>query len=146
MIGKVIDQIPQKRSKTMTEENNSMWNETAEIQDFDIEVPFFVKFDLDDDGHETVRQPTAQDVAAIYSGGCESGAWMPSVTYYTALRNVAENARELECYLDDMGITVGRGLDDGIMSTAVTLVSTAVEVWAHRVHQELVALGYEEVS
>ena len=125
-------------------EDNSMWNEEAQVQDFDIDVPFFVKFDIDADG-ETVRQPTAQDVAAIYHGGCSSGAWMPAVTYYTAGRNIAENAREIEEYLDAAGIEIEKGAHDDIMMVAVRMVSTAVSVWAERVHEELVGLGYEEV-
>ena len=126
------------------DEAKSMWDEQELVQDLGIDVPFFVKFDIGAEDGTQFKHPTVQDVASIFQGGCDSGAWMPAVTYYSALRNLAENAIEIEDYLDEVGWGITKSTEDGIMTVACEMVSAAVEIWAAGVHQELVALGYEE--
>jgi len=41
------------------------------------------------------------DVAAILQGGCQSGAYMPAVTYYQARQTMNEHGDEVMQYLED---------------------------------------------
>ena len=52
--------------------DQEIWNDDTPISalDVDIEIPRWIEQDI-----------SPQDVAAIVQGGCESGAYMPAVTY-----------------------------------------------------------------
>jgi len=81
------------------------------------------------------------DIAAIVQGGCESGAYMPAVTYWQALQTMNEHGDDVLQYIDDVGCTVD-GADLVPMSwagMACHLLSMAVEIWAHSTYAELEA-------
>ena len=69
------------------------------------------------------------DIAAINQGGCESGAYMPAVTYYTASQTMAEHGDDVLDYLDDHDNK--RDLPHGIswVGMAVFYLSDAVELF-----------------
>ena len=108
-----------------------LWNAPEEpVTSFGIDVPAWIEQDV-----------TPYDVAAIVQGGCASGAYMPAVTYSTALATMAEHGDDVLDYIDgahglgeiqgpDMAQTSWAGL-------AVSFVSLAVELWASSVAEEL---------
>lgn len=74
------------------------------------------------------------DIKAIIQGGCESGAYMPAVTYYTALETMNKYSKAVEQELEASGI--GEFGDTPVLdsentwsSLAVYYVSLAVELW-----------------
>jgi hypothetical protein len=75
---------------------------------------------------------TVGDVIAITEGGCASGAYMPAVTYRSALRTMNEYGDEVlyfihECGMDASLIVATAG---GWAVMACDLLSAAVEAWA----------------
>ncbi len=41
------------------------------------------------------------DIAAVLQGGCDSGAYMPAVTYYDAAQTMSEHGDNVLQYLED---------------------------------------------
>jgi hypothetical protein len=41
------------------------------------------------------------DIAAVLQGGCDSGAYMPAVTYHTAAQTMTQHGDEVLQYLED---------------------------------------------
>lgn len=86
------------------------------------------------------------DVAAIIQGGCDSGAYMPAVTYHQALATMSEHGCEVLDYIADY---IGDPFEllaerlDGRFSNrsweglACFFVSVAVECWAQSIEYEL---------
>jgi len=115
-----------------------LWNTDTpinEINGLDIDVPGWIDQDI-----------TPADVAAIVQGGCASGAYMPAVTYYKALETMNADGDDVLEYIES---TLGelpnvKGQSWGQM--ACTYVSTAVEIWASGVHDELEAFEPEEAE
>jgi len=84
-------------------------------------------------------EPTTHDVAAILQGGCDSGAWMPAVTYWAALETMR---RDGDAVLDALSTTWADPADlidsEGSWGAwACALVSTAVELWAASIGDDL---------
>lgn len=74
---------------------------------------------------------TWEEVQAIQRGGCASGAYMPAVTYRTAVERMTEHDSAVMNYLDDMGVDLGSVNEHpSFAAIAVRLLSTAVECWA----------------
>lgn len=74
------------------------------------------------------------ELQAIIQAGCASGAYMPAVTYHTALEIMSKYSDDIEGEIVDV-------YPDGLLFTpeidswsglAVKLVSSAVEVWCYR--------------
>ena len=106
----------------------------------EVEVPRFVC-----DPHDG-RTPTAHDLAAILEGGCASGAWMPAVTYWSALKIMAECEGAVMCRIEDAGLEPSQVIDpsDSWCGWACSLVSCAVELWAAEVAEQVADLLDEE--
>ena len=52
-----------------------------------------------------ITQPLSPaDIAAILQGGCDSGAYMPAVTYHEARVTMAEHGDDVLGYLDEFGV------------------------------------------
>lgn len=107
----------------------SVYNEKALAADEDgetVDVPVWIEQDI-----------TPADVAAIIQGGCESGAYMPAVTYHQALSTMAEHGDDVLQYIEDrdgMPESLPAGSWAGL---ACWFVSAAVELWAAEVESEL---------
>lgn len=81
---------------------------------------------------------TPSEVAAIYQGGCSSGAYMPAVTYHLASRTMNEHGDDVLQYLEDYsdGIPeIPRG--ESWSGIAVFFLSYGVELWASMAHDQL---------
>lgn len=70
-------------------------------------------------------------VGAIQYGGCASGAYMPAVTYHTALETMNEYGSEIIEYLEDVYGEIPQPPKGETWSgLAVFYFSLAVETWA----------------
>jgi hypothetical protein len=99
-----------------------LWNtETAicDIPGLDIDVPDWIVPDI-----------SPNDVAAIVQGGCASGAYMPAVTYYDALKTMAEHGDEVLDYIEGAAGELPDISGQGWSQMATTYLSCAVEIWA----------------
>lgn len=85
------------------------------------------------------RDISPADVAAIVQGGCDSGAYMPAVTYHEALATMNEHGDEVFAYLENQGYDVPSLLEDvdSWAGMACAIVSTAVECWAQSIERDL---------
>lgn len=84
------------------------------------------------------------ELAAIAEGGCESGAYMPAVTYYTAKAAVFENSDIEEYAIKNLeacdcfdGLT--EAAKKGVASYCVYLCSVAVESYVNSVLDDIQA-------
>lgn len=103
---------------TATEPETAV-DEDTEINTTEVDVPRWIDDDI-----------TVGECLAIVQGGCASGAYMPAVTYYQALKTMSEYGNEVFEYLDEnMGVLpdVARESWAGM---ACKYLSCAVEVWA----------------
>ena len=78
-----------------------------------------------------IEELTPYDLAAINQGGCASGAYMPAVTYSTALETMSEHGNDVLQYIEDAFgelPTVPQG--ESWSGIAVFYLSCAVELWA----------------
>lgn len=116
-------------------ETNQICFET-EVRIFD-EVPVWIEQDI-----------TVADVIAITEGGCESGAYMPAVTYYKAREIMHEHGDEVLEYLH--GLEAQEDLrrlafaESPLLTwseIAVHFLSSAVEWWAWEIFHKLCGLG-----
>ena len=79
---------------------------------------------------------TPYDIAAVLQGGCESGAYMPAVTYHTALETMSKHGDEVLQYIEDMHGELPSVKDQNWSSMACRYLSAAVEIWCSA-HEEL---------
>lgn len=107
----------------------------TELKDLDIEVPEWIEQDI-----------TLSDVESIQYGGCASGAYMPAVTYHSALKTMNDFGDEILEYLSDTGIDFNGGdiLQMSWAGMACHFVSMAVEVWATQFDVDSLAEALEE--
>ena len=113
-----------------------LWNTEKPVTDFDIEVPAWIDQDI-----------TCADVAAIEQGGCASGAYMPAVTYHTALETMSRYGDEILDYLSDIYGSIPAPPEDSSWSSmACFFVSSAVETWALGAHSQLSEIDDEEAA
>lgn len=98
------------------------------------------KGDLRDIVEELKAQPNwltymdaIEDLATIHAvqqGGCESGAYMPAVTYYNAGKAMREHGDDILDYIIDMtGEAPGIRESEAWSWYECRLCSTAVELW-----------------
>lgn len=77
------------------------------------------------------------DIAAIQQGGCESGAYMPAVTYFTARETMNEHGDEVLDYIEGcMGSLPDVPEGTSWSGMAVFYLSCAVELWASQFEVE----------
>ena len=76
---------------------------------------------------------TVGDVVAITEGGCASGAYMPAVTYHSALRTMNDHGDDVLDYLNENGFIASQIVvkSSGWEGMACDLLSAAVEAWAY---------------
>ena len=108
-----------------------LWNNDTPIADLDtdIVVPAWIESDI-----------SPHDVAAIYQGGCDSGAYMPAVTYSDAKATMAKHGDDVLQYIEDsMYFAEGPTppADSSWSGVAVFYLSVAVELWASTAHDAL---------
>ena len=110
--------------------DQEIWNDDTPITDLDvdIEVPGWIEQDI-----------SPQDVAAIVQGGCESGAYMPAVTYHKALETMSSYGDDILDYLENVMGAIPEPADKSISwsARACYYVSVAVEIWSLAAHDEL---------
>ena len=71
------------------------------------------------------------DIIAIQQGGCASGAFMPAVTYHTAVEHMSEYGDEILQYIEDSYGEIPAPIKGESWSgIAVYYFSMAVELWA----------------
>lgn len=104
-------------------EYSSLWIDD-EVRSFGIEVPRWIDQDI-----------TCSTVAAVLQGGCESGAYMPAVTYHQALKTMEEHDEDiLSVEAWDHAPDV---FEIGWCRLACALVSAAVEAWCAQIADDL---------
>ena len=102
--------------------NEQIWNSEETVASLlDVIIPAWIDQDI-----------TAATIAAIYQGGCDSGAYMPAATYHRALVTMNAHGDAVLDYMREDGFgdlpPVPNGMSwDGI---ACFYVSTAVDLWA----------------
>lgn len=95
--------------------------------DLDIDVPKWIEQDI-----------TTNDVESINQGGCASGAYMPAVTYHSALKTMSECGDDVLEYIENaMGELPSPPQGSSWSGIAVHYLSMAVELWASSVETEL---------
>ena len=106
-----------------------LWDHDDPVRSYGHDVPRWIQQDI-----------TPADVAAIVQGGCESGAYMPAVTYLQAVETMAKYGNDV---LDYIASSLGElPRPDNSVSwsgLAVHYLATAVEIWAVSVEYELLA-------
>ena len=97
-------------------------------------------YDVDDFLEEMDNQPSwlkymgeidsIAEMKAIQQGGCASGAYMPAVTYHTALETMQLYGDEITEYLiDNLGELPTTSQPQSCSQLAVFYASYAVELW-----------------
>lgn len=112
----------------------SLWDhEEKPVSDY-LDVPEWIEEDI-----------TVGTIAAVCQGGCASGAYMPTVTYWQALETMGKYSDEIERYLDDSGMDMLESIAyDHWAGVAYTVVSSAVELWCSSIEEELLELLEED--
>ncbi len=114
----------EKHDITYLEEDQVSWDDDEPLCDRGIEVPEWIDQDI-----------TGSTVCAIQQGGCESGAYMPAVTYHEALETMSEHSDDiLETVESVFGCVTmwEEARRNGVTwdGVACWFVSNAVEIWA----------------
>jgi len=86
--------------------------------------------------------PSTHDLAAILQGGCDSGAWMPAVTYWTALETMRRDGDAVLDAIESAWRDPSEVIDAqrSWAAWAGNLVSAAVELWAAEVAEQVADL------
>jgi len=100
-------------------EYDKFWDNNTDIADLGIDQPDWI-----------IDELSPYDMIAIYQGGCASGAYMPAVTYYTALNTMNEHGGEVFEYVEQVMGELPKAPSDTTWSgMAVYYLSYAVELW-----------------
>lgn len=92
-----------------------------------VDVPAWIEPDI-----------TAGDVAAIVQGGCDSGAYMPAVTYSDAADTMSRHGDTILDYIESIyGELPAPPKGASWSGMAVHYLSCAVELWAAGVADQL---------
>jgi hypothetical protein len=115
--------------------NEEIWNCETPVADLlGITMPDWIERDI-----------SPSTIASIVQGGCASGAYMPAVTYYDALRTMSEHGDDVLEYISDvMGELPAPRSDESWSGMACHYLSIAVELWASDVMNQLEAHDLEE--
>ena len=106
-----------------------LWENDEPVSNLGIDVPRWIEQDI-----------TPYDVAAIAQGGCDSGAYMPAVTYYQALQTMNEHGDDVWDFIDGYYGEIPnhpKNESNSWAHMAVFYVSLAVELWASSVEDEI---------
>ena len=104
-----------------------IWNDEEPIADrFEGgEVPEWIEPDI-----------SPSQVAAIVQGGCDSGAYMPAVTYHQALETMNQHGDDVLQYVEDSGFNMTPPVTSWA-GIACYYLSCAVEQWANDAYATL---------
>ncbi len=111
---------------------DSLWNLEDPITDYtdEILIPKWIDQDI-----------SPSDIAAIVQGGCDSGAYMPAVTYHDAektMHQYGDSSDGIFAYLDSyLGELPQPPADASWAGLACFYLSTAVELWAASIEEQL---------
>ena len=84
------------------------------------------------------------EIVSIYQGGCDSGAYMPAVTYHTALLVMNEHGDAILEFIEgNLGEIPAPKHGESWAGMAVYYVSMAVELWAGGVVTQFVLFDLE---
>lgn len=98
-----------------------------ELRTLGVDVPAWISQDI-----------TVYDIASITQGGCESGAYMPAVTYHEALGTMSKHGDDVLQYIEDsLGELPQPKKGVSWAGMAVHFLSYAVDLWASTVECEL---------
>lgn len=105
-----------------------LWNCEEPISEIsEIDIPAWIGSDI-----------TPNDIAAIIQGGCASGAYMPAVTYWQAIKTMSEHGDDVLQYLEDeLGELPAHDSSISWAGLACHYLSCAVELWASSIEDEL---------
>jgi hypothetical protein len=114
---------------------NDIWNCEESVADLlDIDIPAWIEQDI-----------CPATIASIAQGGCNSGAYMPAVTYHSALRTMAECGDDVLQYINDqISELPAPSADESWSGMACFYLSTAVELWAGDIMCQLERLDMGE--
>lgn len=117
----------------MTEDQ--IWNcETPVSELLDCDIPAWIDQDI-----------CPSTITSIYQGGCASGAYMPAVTYYQALRTMADHGDDVLQYIQDsIGELPHPAADESWSGMACFFLSYAVELWAGDIMSQLENLDTDD--
>lgn len=104
-----------------------LWNHENPIRELDIDVPAWIDQDI-----------SGSTLAAIVQGGCASGAYMPAVTYHSALATMGEHGDDVLEYIEGaMGEPPQPDAGESWSGLACFYLSVAVELWASSVEDQV---------
>jgi len=104
----------------------TIWDIEESVTKFGIELPEWLEYDLD-----------CADIHAITHGGCESGAFMPAVTYHIANDTMAKHGDTILEYIEDCLGELPDVTGQSWSGMAVLFFSTAVELLASDIEARL---------
>lgn len=108
------------------DELDDLWEHETPAADH-IDVPAWIEQDIG-----------GRAIEAICQGGCASGAYMPAVTYHSALATMSEHGDDVLQYIEDtMGEIPAPPDQFSWRELASHYLSCAVEIWASGAQQEL---------
>ena len=112
-----------------------LWNNENPVREIceAIDVPDWIDKDI-----------SPYTVAAIEQGGCESGAYMPAVTYYTAMQTMTTHGDDVLDFINEHYGELPNVNDQSWSGIACTYLSFAVELWALSAHALLQDMDDED--
>jgi len=124
-----------KNKRKMKMDVSNIETAISDIEGLNIEIPAWIEQDI-----------SPSDVASIIQGGCSSGAYMPAVTYHSALSTMAKWGDEVLQYIEDnLGeLPTLSTKGESWSGMACFYLSCAVELWASSVEQDLEQFEIEE--
>jgi hypothetical protein len=103
-----------------------LYDADRELSDLGIDVPDWVDPGI-----------TTSTIAAICEGGCDSGAYMPAVSYRDAFWTMDDHGDDVLSYLANVGgFTEVDASQHSWAGLAVFFLSQAVDAWASSVAEE----------
>ena len=104
------------------------------LVDFGIDIPEWIEQDI-----------SPLDIENIQQGGCASGAYMPAVTYHSALKTMSEHGDNVLQYIEDHIEELPTPPQDTSWSgLACHYLSCAVEIWAGSIDTSEIARDIDE--
>ena len=94
--------------------------------DYGIYVPDWIDQDI-----------SLDDINNILQGGCASGAYMPAVTYHTALDTMSDHGDDVLQYIEDAVGDLPDVAGESWGGMACKYLSSAVELWCSSVQDEV---------
>ena len=105
-----------------------LWNCENECSTY-VDVPSWIEQDI-----------SVQDVAAIIQGGCDSGAYIPAVSYWQAIETMGKDGDDVLQFIQDIhGELPKPDNDESWGGIAVFYLKTAVQIWACGIEPDLIA-------